>query len=224
MGMPACLLIGVAGLTVGSPVAAYGILVPAKGPLPRPSWPPLVRARPRWMVATGALLAGVLSLVLATALDWSWELWAVWPSGVLGVGLVVVDVRRRRLPSVMTGAMYAMSIPIMTLEAAIRGEWAPMARAVVGCLIAVGLFLAVALALPGQLGLGDVVLIGWIAMTLGWLGWPQLGIGLLAGLLLQTIAAATLMVWRRGRIEGGLPMGAALVAGWLVGVVSLVAG
>jgi leader peptidase (prepilin peptidase)/N-methyltransferase len=85
-----------------------------------------------------------------------------------------------------------------------------------------GMFLAVALALPGQLGLGDVVLIGWIAMTLAWLGWDRLGVGLLAGLLLQAVAAAVALVWlRRRNMDAGLPMGAALVAGWLLAVTGL---
>jgi hypothetical protein len=77
---------------------------------------------------------------------------------------------------------------------------------------------------PGQLGLGDVLMIGWIALTLGWLGWEQLGIGLLAGLLLQATAAATLMALRHRPKEGGLPMGPASVAGWLMDIAWLVTG
>jgi leader peptidase (prepilin peptidase) / N-methyltransferase len=37
------------------------------------------------------------------------------------------------------------------------------------------------------LGLGDVVLVGSLALSLGWLGWDHLVLGLLVGLSAQAI-------------------------------------
>lgn len=218
------LLTVAAGLIIGAALSAYALMVPAEGRLPGLSLSPLVEVRPRWVVALGAVIACAMSVVMDAALGWSLEFWVLWLPGLLGIGLAIVDVRRRRLPFVITGAMYAISAPAIVAIAVISGDSAPVIRAVVGGIAAIGVLLVVALALPGQLGLGDVVMIGWIAMTLGWLGWERLGVGLLAGLLLQATAAATLMALRHRAVEGGLPMGPALIAGWLVGVVGLVTG
>jgi leader peptidase (prepilin peptidase)/N-methyltransferase len=207
MRVHAELLAGVVGLATGVLVASYALMVPADGPLPRPSLSSLIGARPRRAVGVGSLLGCALSAALVGWLRGPWELWALWPAGLLGVGLAIVDVRRRRLP-------------FIAVDAVVSGVWAPAWRALVGCLVALGLFLAVAFTLPGQLGLGDVVLVGWVAMTLGWLGWRPLGTGLLAGLFLQAALAAILIALRRRRVEGGLPMGPALIAGWLIGVAS----
>jgi leader peptidase (prepilin peptidase)/N-methyltransferase len=171
------------------------------------------------VVVAGTVIACAVSVAMVAVLGWSRELWVLWLPGLLGVGLAIVDVRQRRLPFLMTGAMYALSGPALVVVAVISGDPAPVIRALVAGIAAIGVFLAVAMALPGQLGLGDVVLIGWIALTLGWLGWGRLGVGLLAGLLVQAATAATLMALRRRCVDGGLPMGPALLAGWLVGVV-----
>ena len=218
------LLTAVAGLLVGGVGSAYALMVPAEGRLPGLSLCLATQARPRWVVALGAVIACAMSVTMVAALGWSREFWVLWFPGLLGVGLAIVDVLRRRLPFVITGAMYVISALAIVAVAVISGDPAPVIRAVVAAIAAVGLFLALALALPGQLGLGDVVMIGWIALTLGWLGGDRLGTGLLAGLLLQAAAAVTLMALRHRRMEGGLPMGPALMVGWLVGVVGLITG
>jgi hypothetical protein len=218
------LLTAAVGMVIGAVVSAYALMVPAEGRLPGLSLSPLVEVRPRWVVALGSVIACAMSVVMVAALGWYREFWVLWFPGLLGIGLAIVDVRRRRLPFVITGAMYAISASAIVAVAMISGDPAPVIRALVAVIAAIGVFLALALALPGQLGLGDVLMIGWIALTLGWLGWEQLGIGLLAGLLLQATAAATLIALGDRRMEGGLPMGPALIAGWLVGVVWLVTG
>ncbi|WP_435827222.1 hypothetical protein [Actinoplanes philippinensis] len=84
--------------------------------------------------------------------------------------------------------------------------------------IAVGvLALAVALALPGQMGLGDVSLMGVIALTLGWLKVETAGVGLVAGVLTQAVVAIGVVI-RTGNRRLKVPFGPALLAGWFLAI------
>lgn len=123
----------------------------------------------------------------------------------------------QRLPHQLTGALYASSGPCFT-AAAISGEGvAPLLQATGSAIVTAAALLVVALALPGQLGLGDVALAGAIALSLGWLGVQAVIVGLLTGLVLQAAAAIAVRLRRTGNAL--TPMGLALLVGWLLGVV-----
>lgn len=135
----------------------------------------------------------------------------------MGVGLAVIDVRRQRLPHVLTGGLGALSMVLYGADAVTSGNPVATARAAVTGVAVAGIFLAVALALPGQMGLGDVVFAGVVTASLGWLGLWCAVTGLVAGLSMQavvTIGRSILLPNRRS----ALPLGPALLAGWLVGV------
>ncbi len=187
-----------------------------QGRLPRPTlWPLADRQRSR-ATLIGAVLSGVVSMVLGTVLG-SWLVMpAYWLCGLLGVALVIVDVRTRRLPYAMTGVMYASCTVVFGFSAAGSGDASPLVRAVLAAALAFTGFLVLAVAFPGQLGLGDVVLVGWVAFSLGWFGWRVAIVGLLAGLILQGLVGILFLV--RAGPSRVLPMGPALLIGWLVGV------
>ena len=75
---------------------------------------------------------------------------------------------------------------------------------------------------PGQAVVfydGDVVLGGgWIALSLGWFAWRATALGLLVGLVVQ--AAGGVVLLARAGPRRTLPMGPALLLGWLVGVMA----
>jgi leader peptidase (prepilin peptidase)/N-methyltransferase len=136
----------------------------------------------------------------------------------LGVPLALADFRERRLPYELSLPIYAVGAPCLTAAALVFGRWASLAQAAVAMLVAAGLFLVLALAVPGQLGLGDVVLVGGLAMTLGWLGWPQVLVGLTGGLLVAAAAGLASAARRRSLVRVILPLGPALLTGWLAAV------
>jgi leader peptidase (prepilin peptidase) / N-methyltransferase len=153
-------------------------------------------------------------------LGWGLVLPAFWLAAVIGVTMAIIDLRVRRLPFVLSGAVNVVSVVFMGVQAVATQDFVALGRAFVAALGVSVTFLVLALAVPGQLGLGDVILIGWIALTLGWLGWSNLVLGLVAGLLLQFVGA---VVWAVRRMPRGnpLPMGPALLVGWLMGVVAV---
>jgi leader peptidase (prepilin peptidase)/N-methyltransferase len=141
---------------------------------------------------------------------------AYWLCGVLGVALAIVDVRTQRLPYAMGGVLYASCAVAFVVSAAGSGDASPLVRAVLAAALAFTGFLVLALAFAGQLGLGDVVLVGWVAFSLGWFGWGVAAVGLLAGLILQALVGILFLA--RPGPKRALPMGPALLIGWLVGV------
>ncbi|MBB2943267.1 hypothetical protein FB565_002980 [Actinoplanes lutulentus] len=85
-----------------------------------------------------------------------------------------------------------------------------------GVFVAV-LMLGVALGFPGQLGLGDVGLAGTIATSLGWLSPATAALGFAAGCAVQMMVVIG-MTWRARGQGVKLPLGPALLAGWLLAI------
>jgi type IV leader peptidase family protein len=148
---------------------------------------------------------------------------AFWATAVAGVGLVTADVRRHRLPYRLVVPLYGVALACFGLDAVVRGDAGRLARAVVGCVATLVVFLVMALVAAGGFGLGDVVLLGALALSLAWLGWRSLIVGVLGGLVIGAIAGMVLTVrWRLTRREWPsldamvFPLGPALLAAWLI--------
>lgn len=208
---------GLAGGLAGVPGAAVAYAVPDKGPVRLSSrWWTGVPAPCRAVVAA-ALAAGASTALVAARLGALAMLPALWLVAVLGVVLAVIDIRRQRLPHPLTGVLWAASAACLTWDAILRRDVGPALRAGICAAVVLGAFLALALALPGQLGLGDVNLAGVLAVTLAWIGVRALVTGLAAGLTLQAILAVAVLA-RHHDPRQRVAMGPALLAGWLVAV------
>lgn len=203
---------------MGAPAAAIAYSVPPQGHVA------LARA---WWFGCPASFGRVIAVVLMTGLSggtvgfrigWSLVLPAYWVSAVVGVVLAVIDIRSRRLPYMFTAQMYAACLVCFGLAAVVTSDYTALVRSVIAGVVAFAGFLMLALSFAGQLALGDVVLAGSLAVSLGWLGWDRVALGLIAGLILSAIAGAVQIMRRRTGVRDTLPMGPALLAGWLVGV------
>ena len=211
----------VAGALAGIPITAIAYSVPAHGKLRVPErWWSGSPAHPA-AVVTVSLMTGTTAGLAAGILPLSPALPAYWLFAVLGVGLAVIDVRRRRLPHAITGSMAMTCILGFAAAATLGGSPASLMRALAAGSITAVAMLALALGFPGQLGLGDVALAGAITLSLGWLSWQAAVTGLVGAFAIQgTAALAAKTAARKG---GLLPMGPALVGGWLIGVISAAA-
>jgi leader peptidase (prepilin peptidase)/N-methyltransferase len=138
---------------------------------------------------------------------------------VVGVGLAAIDIRRHRLPHVLTGLLGAASIALFSADAMISGSPVATARAAATGATVAAMFLGVALALPGQLGLGDTLFAGVLSTSLGWLNISSAVLGLIVALLIQVAVVFCRVLWIPDR-RHILPFGPALLAGWMVGVVA----
>lgn len=166
------------------------------------------------------IVAGSAAGVVAARVGWSPALPAVVLSAVVGVVLAVVDVRSRRLPYVFTVPMYVVCFICFGAGSIATGDYASFVRSVLAGATAFAAFMLLALVFAGQLGLGDVLLTGWLAMSLGWFGWDRVLVGLLAGLILQALIGVVIWTRHRAGPRHTLPLGPALLAGWLIGILA----
>jgi leader peptidase (prepilin peptidase)/N-methyltransferase len=208
----------VAGAVAGIPVAAIAFAAPARGAIPvRGRWWLGEPARP-CTVGTISILTGATAGFVAGCLPLSPALPAFWVFAVLAICLAVIDLRRHRLPHAITGTITVTSIGCFAIAAVVSGSSSSLVRALGSGSIAAVALLIIALSFPGQLGLGDVALGGAVALNLGWLSWQAVVVGMAGAFLLQGTVALTI----RARYGGTrlTPMGPALTAGWIIGVLS----
>jgi leader peptidase (prepilin peptidase) / N-methyltransferase len=92
---------------------------------------------------------------------------------------------------------------------------------VIGAAALAGFYLALWLAFPDQLGLGDVKIAASIGLVLAWGGWSELFAGALAGALLGAAYARVLSARRGPAGPVYLPLGPFLLAGAFVAIALL---
>ncbi len=126
---------------------------------------------------------------------------------VAGVALAFVDVAVQRLPDRLVLPAYPAVLAGLTVSAMATGEHGRLLRAVAGGVVLTGCYLLLALARPGQLGLGDVKLAGVIGMALCWIGWPALLLGSFLAFAAVAVAGLGLLATRRAALTSSLAFG-----------------
>jgi leader peptidase (prepilin peptidase) / N-methyltransferase len=215
LGAVAC---GAAGLLV--PVFIARIPEPEPDPEhPKPSYA-VVAATP-WLPAAataGCLAAGGL---VGAAVGLAWPLLFLLPLVPVGVALAVVDLRTRLLPTVVVWPTLGMTAVLAVLSGILEGDRDALVRAGLGAALVFALFFALWWIHPAGMGYGDVRLSAVLGLALGYLGWPELAIGIYGGFLAFSVPGLLLALLRRDRavLRAAYPFGPFLLAGALAGVV-----
>jgi leader peptidase (prepilin peptidase)/N-methyltransferase len=168
---------------------------------------------------TVVVVCGVASAIAGAGLPMSIAAVAIWIFATVSVVLAWIDMRVRRLPHPLTGGLWVGCGLLLLVQAILDRHLHRAADAAVIGLGTTTVFFLIALAMPGQLGLGDVVYAGAVALTLGWFGWTVAFSGVMIALIGQALVVLAAAVI--GRRSATLPLGPALAAGWLVAVVVL---
>lgn len=162
------------------------------------------------------IASGVLAGLVGARLGASLVLPAFWAPAALAIPLAVTDLLWHRLPYALVLPLYIIGLVALAVAALGLGNVGSLVRAVGTAVVATVTFLVLALGFPGQLGLGDVVLAGALMLSLSWLSLPKAGMALMIGLLLGAAAGLVLTVVRRSPKRVVVPLGPALLIGWLV--------
>lgn len=180
---------------------------------------PLVEA------ATAALFSVVAGMVLARAAGSGTTL--VPTIGMLvvllylmaiTVALALIDVDTHRLPDKIVLPAYAVLAVLLTATSAASGDWWALVRAGIGMFVLLAVYFALAVAVPGGMGMGDVKLAGVLGLVLAYLGWGPLAVGAFGGFALGAIFAIGLLAARRAKRGSGIPFGPWMLAGAWLGI------
>ena len=162
--------------------------------------------------------AAALFVLVALRFGAAWELPAfLWLAGS-GVLLTVIDLQHRLLPNRVLAPATGIGALLLVVAAAGGQDWAGLLRAALAAGVLFAVFLVLALISPGGMGMGDVKLAGLLGLYLGWLGWPVVVVGAVAGFVAQALLALVLLAARRIGLRGELPFGPAMLIGAAVAV------
>lgn len=164
--------------------------------------------RPVLAVATALLLVLV---VLRFGL--SWQLPAFLVLAVVAVLLAVIDLQHQLLPNRVLLPALVVGAVLLLGAAAAEGEWTAYGRAALAAVAMFLVFLVLALASPGGLGMGDVKLAALLGLHLGWVGWSSVLLGAVASFVVQALVALVLLASRRVQRDSALPFGPAMLMG-----------
>ncbi len=173
-------------------------------------------AHPR-LAAKLALAAALCGIVVGLGLGWDWSLVFWVPLVPLGVALAFIDWHTRLLPSDLVRPAYVVAIVGVVVAAVASHDHVNLERAAFGWLVAGGLYAVLWFIYPPGLGFGDVRLAGVLGITLGYLGWGPLVVGIYGGFLLGGVIGALLRMFKVVR-QRHVPFGPFMLVGALVGV------
>ncbi|GAA0483602.1 A24 family peptidase [Streptomyces stramineus] len=166
----------------------------------------------RWPAAVTALVCAALAAGVGARPELG-----VWLAAApVAVLLAAVDRSVRRLPDVLTLPLAGGMAVLLGAAALIPGAAGSWPRALLGGLALGGGYLLLFLIHPAGMGFGDVKLAVGLGCALGWYGWPVLGWGALAGLLLGSLYGTALLVTRRAGRGTAMAFGPFMILGaWL---------
>lgn len=198
--------------------------IPEPDELPEPITPDEPPKEPYADIATrpglawrGALASGVIAGLVGLGVGWVWPLLFLVPLVPVSVALSVVDWRTRLLPTWVIKPTYLVLIALVGVCWVVTRDTDDLIRAGWGWLVAGGLFALLWFIHPRGMGYGDVRLSGIIGISLGYLGWGPLLVGVYAGFLFGGVGGGLLSLLRIVERKG-FPFGPFMLVGALVGV------
>ena len=157
---------------------------------------------------SGAAVAAVLELVAFLYL------------GAVSVALALIDVDTQTLPNRIVLPSYAVGAGLLGAAGVLSQDWQALIGAGIGAVGMFGLYLGLALAKPGGMGFGDVKLAALLGLYLGYVGLPQLAVGVMAAFLLGGLAGVVLLATGRAGRRTAIPFGPWMLAGAWIGILA----
>ena len=136
----------------------------------------------------------------------------------ISIVLALIDLDTHRLPNSIVLPSYLVAGVLLTIAAALTGNWGSLLRAAIGMAVMYLFYFLLRAARPAGMGGGDVKLAGVVGIYLGWLGWGALAVGAFAAFLYGGVFGIALMLLRRAGRKTAIPFGPWMILGAWTGV------
>jgi leader peptidase (prepilin peptidase)/N-methyltransferase len=136
----------------------------------------------------------------------------------VSIALALIDLDTKRLPNVIVVPALVSGVVLLAGAALLRGDLAALAGAAIGGAGLFALYLILAIASRGGMGMGDVKLAAVLGLYLGFLGWGNLLVGAFAAFVFGGVFGLALMLIRRAGRKTAIPFGPWMILGAWVGV------
>jgi leader peptidase (prepilin peptidase)/N-methyltransferase len=174
---------------------------------------PIARRYPAVELGTGVAFAAVTAW---TGL--AWELPALLYLTAVAIALTLIDLDVQRLPDAIVLPSIVVAAALLTLAAAMTGQWSDLRRAFLAAAVLFAAYFLMKVAYPPGMGFGDVKLAALLGLYLGWIGWGAVVIGSFAAFVLGGIFSIGLVLMRRAGRKSGVPFGPWMILGAAVGI------
>jgi len=168
-----------------------------------------------WRFGTDVLMAPTGLAAAAGAL----ALVAFLYFAAIGIALALIDLDVHRLPDAIVLPAYVVGAVLLGVSAVLAGNPGSLLTALIGMVAAFALYLGLALIRPGAMGMGDVKLAGVIGLYLGWLGVPELVVGVAAAFLVGGVVGIGMLIARRSS-RTAIPFGPWMLLGAWIGALA----
>ena len=174
-------------------------------------------ATPSRIAATGAVAAAVEAAIL-WRFGWTPPLGAYLVYGAAATAVSATDIAARRVPNRAVLAALVPGAALLALASGLDATWWPLARGGIAMVVLAGFYLALGLAFPSGMGMGDVK---WAAVTglfLGWISWPAVATGTLLAFAAAALFVTVCHVAAPGRRRAVLAMAPFMSVGALAAI------
>ncbi len=153
-----------------------------------------------------AIVCGALFGALAARFEDSWALPAYLVLAAALVALSVIDLEHYILPNRIVYPLALAMIVLLTIAAVGDDDLDAIGRGLLAGVIAFGIFFVLHMISPRSMGFGDVKLAFVLGLSLGWLGWGEVLLGLFLGFLYGAIIGIVLIATRTRARSRGAPV------------------
>ena len=161
---------------------------------------------------------GALFGALAARFDDSWALPAYLVLAAALVALSAIDLEHYILPNRIVYPLAVAMVVLLAIASWGDDDFDAFVRGLAAGAIAFAVFFVLHLVSPRSMGFGDVKLSFVLGLSLGWLGWGEVLLGLFLGFVYGALVGVVLIALRVRERNQALPFGPFLAAGALTAV------
>lgn len=155
---------------------------------------------------------GLLSVVLHLPTSVTFIL----PLITFGIPLSIFDIRQRRLPNVLTGALFLSSIGIAVTNSLLRHESHRLVLGLGGAASMIAFYFMISLLSRGGLGMGDVKLAFPLGFISGFFGIRAVWISNFFAISIGALFSIVLLLFARAGVKSTIPFGPFMLFGQLL--------